>query len=93
MKTKNKMKSWAKYRQEGKEKYIGTRSTLIAFAVLFGLSASNFYRGNLTFFNFPNLFLNYLVPYIGARISTNYTWNRNEKIYKELRNKTKEDIS
>lgn len=93
MKNKNTKKSWAEIRQEGKEKYIHKRSRLMAFSVLLGLTASNFYKGNLTFFHFLNLFLYFFVTYLGARMSTNYAWNRKEKKYHELIKKQKRDLS
>jgi hypothetical protein len=87
MKNEKFIKRWGKYRQEGKEKYIHKRSVFTAGGMLIGLSAGRLFRGDLTFFNFANLILNFVVIYIAAGISTTYTWKRNEEKYSRLINK------
>ncbi|ABR47976.1 hypothetical protein Amet_1806 [Alkaliphilus metalliredigens QYMF] len=90
MKSEKFIKNWIRYRQEGKEKYVGKRSILIAVSILVGQSAAKLYRGELGFFNFSNLILIFVVSYIAARIGATNGWNRYEKKYSKLINDIEE---
>lgn len=90
MKTEKFIKTWGKYRQEEKERYVHKKSVLTAGGTLIGLSAARLYRGDLIFFNFSNLILNFVVTYIAACIGTTYAWKRNEQKYNRLINDIKE---
>ncbi len=90
MKNEKFIKDWGKYRQDGKEKYVHKKGVATAGGIVLGLSATSLYREGLTFFNFPNIILYFVVTYIAASISATYSWKRNEEKYNRLINDLKE---
>ncbi|MCC5912684.1 MAG: hypothetical protein JJT76_19885 [Clostridiaceae bacterium] len=85
-KTEKFIKKWSKYRRVGKEEYVNKTSIQTGVAILVGISISRLYRGELGFFNLPNLILFFVVGYISSRIGATRTWKRNEYKYSKLIN-------
>lgn len=90
MKEQKQIKAWAKYRQEGKEKYVQKRSLLLATAITIGQSIGMLLKGDLTLLLFLSLSFSFVVTYIGAHIGTTVLWERNEKKHNTQENDIEE---
>lgn len=83
VKNNKKMQAWSKYRQEGKTKYIHTKSLYIAAGVLVGSSLAGLLKKDWMFFSLSNIMLIFLVTYFAARVGAAYFWKKNEEKYSQ----------